>query len=216
VLQKQPRVSTLNLTRRTLTVTCKPPDAFGAHRSHAQRGLQNARAPDAHHRTHFWASGLLPREHYKYARSPDPHHRTHPERPVLSIRVTLKSQAAPDTPTVFNLRPVLNPNRASHRQHTGRPGYAPVAHGQRPVRETLPRLLQISHRAIENMYIIFSKAPNSASQARREREKNPNPSLPFNLHLLLKMCPHHQVYTMMCKCVSTFTLIFFEGVKLAH
>jgi len=47
-------------------------------------------------------------------------------------------------------------------------------------------------------------------------ERNLNPSLPFNLHLLLKVCQHHQVCTNECTCVSIFTIIFFEEVKLAY
>jgi len=75
---------------------------------------------------------------------------------------------------------------------------------------------KLSTGAIENMHFIFSKALNPALQAWREGERNPNPSLPFTLHLLLKVCPHHQVCINKCKCVSIFTIIFFEGVKLAH
>jgi len=48
---------------------------------------------------------------------------------------------------------------------------------------------------IENMYFIFSKALNPVSQARRKEERNPNPSLPFKLHLILKVCQHHHVCT---------------------
>jgi len=51
---------------------------------------------------------------------------------------------------------------------------------------------KLSIGAIENMYFIFSKALNPASQAQREREE-PILSLPFNLNLLLKVCQHHNV-----------------------
>jgi len=50
VLQKQPRVSSLNYTRWTPTALKLAPDASGEHRSHAQRGLQTrgitGRAPE--------------------------------------------------------------------------------------------------------------------------------------------------------------------------
>ena len=49
---------------------------------------------------------------------------------------------------------------------------------------------KLSTGTIENMCFIFSKAPNPASQARRKGERNPNPSLPLELHLL-------------CKCANT-------------
>ena len=77
--------------------------------------------------------------------------------------------------------------------------------------------------AIENMHFIFSKAPNQLCVYQHVQvikrglgERNPNPSLSFNLHLLLKVCQHHYVCTNMCKCVSIFINIFFEGVKSAH
>ena len=61
--------------------------------------------------------------------------------------------------------------------------------------------------AIENMHFIFSKSAES---------EEPILSLPFKLHLLLKVCQHHKVCTNKCTYVSIFTIIFFEGVKLAH
>jgi len=72
---------------RTLSTGCS-----GAHRTHAQRGLQNTLTPDAHHRMHS-------------------------ERPVLSVRHPLlksghtrhKNRKHRASSAV---RPVLNPNRA--------------------------------------------------------------------------------------------------------
>ena len=97
-------------------------------------------------------------------------------------------------PTSGAQRRVQNPKRAKHDS-------TPDAQAQRPVSRDFSKL---STGVIENMHFIFSKVPN------------PNPSLLFNLYLLLKVCQHHQVYTTMYKCVSIFTIIFFEGVKLSH
>jgi len=74
---------------RTLSTGCS-----GAHRTHAQRGLQNTLTPDAHHRMHS-------------------------ERPALSVRHSLlksghtrrKNRKHPVSGAV---RPVLNPSRAKH------------------------------------------------------------------------------------------------------
>ena len=67
---------------------------------------------------------------------------------------------------------------------------------------------------------LFGKKPSSrrwkvwrSSAGGREE---PKPLSTLQLHLFLKVCQHHQVCTNMCKCVSVFTTIFFEGVKLAH
>jgi hypothetical protein len=47
------------------------------------------------------------------------------------------------------------------------------------------------------------KALNPASQARREGERNPNPSLPLKLHRLCK-CAHTTKCTPPCACVLAF------------
>jgi len=56
--------------------------------------------------------------------------------------------------------------------------------------------------AIENMYFIFSKASNPTSQAQWEGERNPNPSLPFKLHLLCKCANTTKWPPPLCMCVS--------------
>jgi hypothetical protein len=59
------------------------------------------------------------------------------------------------------------------------------------------------------------RASRLASSAGGREE--PIPSLLLKLHLLIKVCQHHNVCTKRaCTCVSIFTIIFFEGVKLAH
>ena len=57
--------------------------------------------------------------------------------------------------------------------------------------------------AIENRHSIFPKAPNPTELARREGERDPNPSQPCKHHLLCK-CAN----TTMCMCISIFTIIF--------
>jgi len=81
------------------------PNASDAHWSHTQRGLQNAWASDSHQRTHS-EPGPLPREHCKHAGTSLPQHQTRSEHSVLSVRVTRRSQAAPDAPIGINPRPV--------------------------------------------------------------------------------------------------------------
>jgi hypothetical protein len=70
--------------------------------------------------------------------------------------------------------------------------------------------------AIENMHFIFSKSVEFRLASSAGGREEPILSLSFKLHLLLKVCQHYNVYTNKCTCVSIFTNIFFEGVKLAH
>jgi len=135
---------------------------------------------------------------------------------VLSVRVTCRGQAAPDAPTGFNPSPVQS-IRCLTLIELGTDS-TPDAQAQRPVppRPAFGHDFSKLPGVIENIHLIFSKELNPAEQARQEGEINANPSLLFNLHLLLKVCQHHQVYTMMRKCVSIFTIILYEGVKLAH
>jgi hypothetical protein len=53
------------------------------------------------------------------------------------------------------------------------------------------------------------KALNPASQARREGERNPNPSLPLKLHRLRK-CANTTKCTTPCACVLAFLQSFFK------
>ena len=96
-----------------------------AHRTHTQRGLQNARTSDAPHQTHL-------------------------ERPVLSVRFTRRSQIAQDARTGVTLHPVLTVRcltlaEPSTTVHRTRRLSIRCFHGQRSMsvsqRETLPRLL---------------------------------------------------------------------------
>ena len=95
---------------------------------------------------------------------------------------------------------------ASNWQYTGRSGPVSDAANTSVWWVTLPWLLQTFH-PIENKRFIFSKAPNPASQARSEGERNPNPSLPFKLNLLLKVCQHHHVLPT-CASVLAFSQTF--------
>ena len=79
---------------KTLIHRTRSTERSGAHRTRAQRGLQNPLTPDAHHRTHL-------------------------ERPVLSVRhPMLKSDHTKrmnrEHPASGAVRLVLNPNRAKH------------------------------------------------------------------------------------------------------
>ena len=180
VLQRKPRVNLLNYARWSPTVKKEPPDtlklapdASGAHRSCAQRVLQThdptgLGAPDAH-RTRA-QRGL------QTALTPDAEYRTHSGTSGALSENLSWSQATPDARIGNTLRPVLNPNRARHWQHTGRSGQRSV-----PLRtasgewETLPRLLQISHRHNRKYTLNFLK---NVESRRREGERNPNPSQP--------------------------------------
>jgi len=102
-------------------------------------------------------------------------------------------------PTSGAHRPVLNPSLAKHHSTLGAQTQRLVPLSQRPVHSR--DFSKFPTGAIENIHFIFSK---------------PILSLLFKLYLLLKVCQHHKVCTNMCMCVSIFTNIFFEGVKLAH
>jgi len=177
----------LNLACQSLTVICGPPDTTkrapdvsGTHRTRAQRGSQRCSiielgAPDAFgaHRTHTQRGLQNPL-------TPDTHHRTHSERPVLSVRHPLLKSGHTgrmnrEHPASSAVRPVLNHNRAKHLQHTGRSGQRPV-----PLRIAFDEShdFKFPIGAIENIHLIFSKAPNLASQTRWEGERNPHPSQP--------------------------------------
>ena len=122
-------------------------------------------------------------------------HRTRPEHPMLSVRVTCRSQTASDAPIGFNPRPVTSV-RCLTLTGAGTDS-TPNAQAQRPVplrpassEKHSHDFYKLSTSAIESMHYIFSKAPNPT-----KLERNPNPSLPFKLHLLLKVCQHHHVCT---------------------
>ena len=146
--------------------------------------------------------------------SPDSHHWTLPECLVLSVKNPRKHAEVPDAQTGFDPRPVLSVRCSTltspYWQHTRRAGSVSGACGQSVRWEFFSEkhsgdFSKLSTGAIENMHFIFSK-----------RREEPKPPLPFTLYLLLKVCQHHHVCTNVCTCVSIFTIIFFEGVKLAH
>jgi hypothetical protein len=60
-----------------------------------------------------------------------------------------------------------------------------VSHRTRPVTPE-PASSDSASDAVENRCFTSTKTLNPASQARQEGERNPNPSLPFKLHLLRK------------------------------
>jgi len=110
----------LNLAHQTLTVTCEPPDAtkwapdaFGTHRSraqrglqtpdltglraldasgahqtHAQRGLQTALTPDAEHQTHSGASGALSDNLTDSLSDPSKHRMREQQNPCVRCRAS--------------------------------------------------------------------------------------------------------------------------------
>ena len=125
------------------------PDASGAHRTHAQRVPQTRRitgrkppdAPSASgaHRTHAQRGS-------QNARTPDANHRT------------LK-------PASGAYRPVPYPSWARHCLHRTLRRSVRCSRSQRPVsvsqRETLPRLLQTSHRRNRKYALNFLKSAES-------------------------------------------------------
>ena len=167
---------------------CVTPDASGAHRTRAQRAPQTRTVIGRTLSVRCSPDSCAER----VARPPA--HRT------LSTELTL-------------VRPV----------HSATPDSTPDAKGQRSVplriasgecfsvRNTPVTSQKFPTGAIENMHLIFSKAPNPAEL---EREK-PTPLSTLETPSPLQMCEHHQVYTTMCMCVSIFTNIFPKGVSLS-
>jgi len=137
----------LNLHVSISTATCEPPDAVkwapdasGTHWTRAQRGSQ---------RCSITRLGAPAQRGLRNPLTPNAHYRTYSECPVLSVRHPLLKSGHTgrmnrEHPASGAVRPVLNPNRAKHWQHTGRLGQRSV-----PPRtasgECFPRLLQIFH-----------------------------------------------------------------------
>jgi len=168
VQRKRPCILLFTFVHRSLTVIYRPP--------HAVKWASNASRP-------------LHREHCKRLGAPDPDHRTCPEHPVLSVRVTHISEAAPNTPTRFNPRPVPGVRCLS----VTRPGTdsTPDAQAEHPVppwpasgasvaniRWHSCDFSKLPTTALEKMHFIFSRASNPVSQARREEERNPTSLYP--------------------------------------
>jgi len=190
-------------------------------------------------------TGPVRREVVKCVGSPDSHHRTRPECPVpysentanaqghrthttgrsLSIRCSLSEAPAENRQrrtrqqSLANVRCLASGASFTSAKNQERTEHAGAVSGASKVSVRWvffhPRLLQTFHR--RNRKYVFYFLKNAESRlASSTGGRNPNPSLPFKLHLLLKVCQHHYVCTNMCKCVSIFTIIFFKGVKLAH
>ena len=136
-------------------------------------------------------TGLMRRELRKLTGSPDASHRTHPQRPVLTGPMRREGRKTPAHRTLTTGRSKLRPVpivrcltlTESGSLHTGRSdtasGASEPASGECFLSEKHSRdFSKIPTGAIENMHLIFSKAPNPAEQARREGERNPNPSQP--------------------------------------
>jgi hypothetical protein len=64
---------------------------------------------------------------------------------------------------------------------------------------------------VENRRFTSQKALNPASQARREGERNPNPSVSLKLHRLRK-CANTTKCTPPCACVLAFHKHFFKAL----
>jgi len=156
------------------------------------------------------------RELRKLAGSPDASHRMHPKRPVLTglkLRELYKTDLTPDTdhrthrPASGACRPVpvvrcltlAGPGTVC----TGRSDAASGA--QKPASGECFLSEKHSHD--------FSKFPNGAIEKMHRTHplstlQTPPPSQ--------SMPTPQSVYQQVCTCVSIFTNIFFEGVKLAH
>ena len=86
-------------------------------------------------------------------------------------------------------RPVLNPSRAKHDSTSNAQALRPVPLGQRPVSVSHSRdTSKLPTGAIENMHFIFSKSVESRLASSTGGGEEPILSLPFKLHLLLKVC----------------------------
>ena len=140
-------------------------------------------------------TGLKPREHCKTDLTPDTYHRTH--RPASGA-----------------CRPVPYPSWARHCLHRTLRRSVRCSRSQRPVsvfsaRNTPVTSPNFPTGAIEDMHFIFSRDfifslrthPLSTLQTPPPSQSVPTPQ---------------SVYQQVCTCVSIFTIIFFEGVKLSH
>jgi len=131
-------------------------------------------------------TGLKHREVYKTRRSSDAKHRTVRCSPVLKPREHCKMDLTPDTyhrthrPASGAYRPVPYPSMAKQCLHRTLRLSVRCSRRQHPVSDSRD-LSKVPTGTIENMHFIFSKSAE------------PILSLPFKLHLLLKVCQHHKV-----------------------
>ena len=157
-------------------------------------------------------TGPVRRELRKLVGSPNASHRTHPERPELTGLMRRECRQNARTPD------------AEHRTHTGASGAlctpalqtphwtlwtrVRCCQHQRPVRETLPRLLQISHRRNRKYELNFLKSAESCRACEAGGREEPKPLSTLGTPPPLQMCQHHQMYTTMSKSVSIFSNIY--------
>ena len=168
------------------------------------------------HQTRSVHIGSVPREVVFHAGSPDANHRMCPLSTRLLLREHCTRAGAPDAETTSGPRPILSVRCSAFTCQTLTTHRTCRLSVRCPRSERRVSVFSEKHSgdfsklsigAIENMHFIFSKALNPTNQ---------NPSLLYKLHLLFKMYQHYHVCTNMCKCVSIFINIFFEGVKLTH
>ena len=151
-------------------------------------------------------TGLMRRELRKLAGSPDASHRTHPERPVLTglMRREVCKTTSHRTHTTgrSKLRPVPIIRCLTLTESgcllTGRTGTASGASESASgecssARKHSRYFSKFPTGAIENMQFIFLKSAESRLASSAGGREEPILSLPFKLHLLLKVCQHHNV-----------------------
>jgi hypothetical protein len=134
----------------------------------------------------------------------------------VTSSVRLESNKHPQRPDAFGRSwsdappcPIRIPRHAqtlsTDRTHPVKQRPRPI---QRPVTSVTPvRLCFFTSGAVENRRFISRKALNPTSQARREGERNTNPSLPLKLHRLRK-CANITKCTSPCVCVLAFSQSF--------
>jgi len=153
VLRRQPCVPYLNLTRRSLTVTFKPLDAV----KYPPNPYVERVFFVCDHQTR--ATGCSPASNVASAFAVN--HQTH---------ITGLAHLTVHGSGVYTL---ASTTHRTHRAHPVQRLMLPT-----PASGHSRDFSKLSTGAIENMCFIFSKASNSAKLARREGERNPNPSLP--------------------------------------
>ena len=134
-----------------------------------REGVKHVESPDTGHRALFCVRcrGLF------FYQLPDARHRTRSRycSRVLCVHFSRFSVQAYSTPA-----PATDSTPDTLVQHPMplRPASGECFSSEKHFRD----FSKFSTGAIENTHLIFSKAPNLASQAWREGERNPNPSLP--------------------------------------
>ena len=144
-----------------------------------------ARAPAQYHRTLYYVTPDPCAESSTNSQG----HRTRATGRTLSVRCSPDSCAErvakpPAHRTLSTGLTLVRPVHSAHLRHRLTPHRTlwtsvRCCQHQRPVARNTPATSpKFPTGAIENMHLIFSKASNPTSQARREGERNPNPSQP--------------------------------------